>query len=110
LVDFWDCSESKKELEVETKGPVAPRMTQRCAGTFIESIRVYRRYLSSAPSTISLLRHIQFECHGLSGKISLLIHILLYFDILLRPIWGDDLARIFFGQHNSFVHVYTKEC
>jgi len=85
-------------------------MTQRWASTFIESIRVCRRYLSSAPSTISLLRHVQFECHGLSGKISLSLHIQLHFDILLRPISGVGSARILFGQHKSFVQLYTKEC
>jgi len=85
-------------------------MTQRWVSTFIESIRVYRRYLSSAPSTISLLRHVHFECHGLSGKINLLLHIQLHFDILLTPISGVGSARILFGQHNSSVQLYTKEC
>jgi len=30
--------------------------------------------------------------------------------ILLRPIWGVGSPPFLFGQHNSFVQVYTKEC
>ena len=52
---------------------------------FVESIRFYRRYLISAPSTLCLLRHIRFQFYGVFGTMKLLLHTPLHFDILLRP-------------------------